>query len=212
LEETLVATNSRYCAPFRRRREGKTDYRARKAFLLSGRPRLVSRISINNVQAQVVIAKPAGDEVLVSAHSGELKKYGWKAPRGNVPAAYLTGLLCGLKAKAKGVNEAILDIGLYPPSKGARVFAVLKGVLDAKVNVPHSEEKLPSEDRLKGEHIAKYAQNLNSNPEEYQAKFSKYLYEKVQPETLPKHVAQVKSDMMAAFKTGGRKSNAEKPK
>jgi large subunit ribosomal protein L18 len=200
-----VARDARYCTPYRRRREGKTDYRKRKAFLLSGKPRLVSRTSINNIQAQIVIAKPAGDEVLVSAHSRELQKYGWKAPRGNLPTAYLTGLLCGLKAKAKGVSEAILDIGLYPPSKGARVFAVLNGVLDAKVEVPHSEEKLPTENRLKGEHIAKYAEHLRSTPEEYQSKFSKYLHQNVQPETLPKHTAQVKSDMMAAFKTGGKK-------
>jgi len=200
-----VARDARFCTPYRRRREGKTDYRARKAFLLSGKPRLVSRSSINNIQAQIVIAKPAGDEVLVSAHSRELVEYGWKAPRGNLPAAYLTGLLCGLKAKAKGVDEAIFDIGLYPPSKGARVFAVLNGVLDAKVEVPHSEEKLPGEERLKGEHVAKYAESLSSNPEEYQSKFSKYLHQKVQPETLPKHVAQVKSGMMAAFKTGGKK-------
>lgn len=200
-----MARDSRYCTPYRRRREGKTDYRKRKAFLLSGKPRLVSRTSINNIQAQIVIAKPAGDEVLVSAHSRELQKYGWKAPRGNLPTAYLTGLLCGLKAKAKGVSEAILDIGLYPPSKGARVFAVLNGVLDAKVEVPHSEEKLPAENRLTGEHIAKYAEHLRSTPEEYQSKFSKYLHQNVQPETLPKHTAQVKSDMMAAFKTGGKK-------
>ena len=200
-----MARDARYCTPYRRRREGKTDYRARKAFLLSGKPRLVSRSSINNIQAQIVIAKPAGDEVLVSAHSRELVEYGWKAPRGNLPAAYLTGLLCGLKAKTKGVDEAIFDIGLYPPCKGARVFAVLKGVLDAKVEVPHSEEKLPGEDRLKGEHVVKYAESLSSNPEKFQSKFSKYLLQKVQPETLPKHVAQVKSDMMAAFKTGGKK-------
>jgi large subunit ribosomal protein L18 len=205
LEEALVARNSRYCTPFRRRREGKTDYKARKAFLLSGRPRLVCRSSIRNIQAQIVIAKPAGDEVLVSAHSRELAEYGWKAPGGNLPAAYLTGLLCGLKAKAKGIDEAIFDIGLYPPSKGARVFAVLNGVLDAKVEVPHSEEKLPSEDRLKGEHVAKYAESLSSNPEEYHLKFSKYLHQKIQPETLPKHITQVKSDMIAAFKTKGEK-------
>jgi large subunit ribosomal protein L18 len=207
LEETLVAKNSRYCAPFRRRREGKTDYKARKAFLLSGKPRLVTRSSINNVIAQIVVAKPDGDEALVSAQSRELsRKYGWKAPRGNLPAAYLTGFLCGLKAKAKGVEEAILDIGLHQPTKGARVFAVLKGVLDAKVDVPHSEEKLPDESRLKGEHIAKYSQTLASNVEEYQSKFSKYLDQKLPPETLPKHVKQVKTDMIAAFKTGGRQS------
>ncbi len=208
-----MARNSRYCMPFRRRREGKTDYRARKAFLLSGKPRLVARCSTNNISAQIIVAKPKGDEVIVSAESRELaRKYGWKAPRGNLPAAYLTGSLCGLKAKSHGVKEAILDIGLYPPSKGARVFAVLKGVLDAEVNVPHSEEKLPDEKRIMGEHIAKYAQSLASNTEEYQSRFSNYLKAKIPPETLPKHVAQVKTDMMKAFKTGGNKIVTQRPK
>ncbi|HJW98033.1 MAG TPA: 50S ribosomal protein L18 [Candidatus Bathyarchaeia archaeon] len=199
-----MAKNSRYCTKFRRRREGKTDYKARRALIVSGRPRLVTRTSINNIIAQVIAAKPKGDQVLVSAHSRELAKYGWKAPRGNVPTAYLTGYLCGLKAKAKGVEEAIFDIGLYPPTKGAKLFAVLKGVLDAKVNVPHSPEKLPDEKRLKGEHIAAYAQSLASEPEKYQSKFSKYLRQDIKPETLPKHFAQVKNDMLAAFKNGGK--------
>ena len=199
-----MAKNSRYCTKFRRRREGKTDYKARRALIVSGRPRLVTRTSINNIIAQVIAAKPKGDQVLVSAHSRELAKYGWKAPRGNVPTAYLTGYLCGLKAKAKGVEEAIFDIGLYPPTKGAKLFAVLKGVLDANVNVPHSPEKLPDEKRLKGEHIAAYAQSLASEPEKYQSKFSKYLRQDIKPETLPKHFAQVKNDMLAAFKNGGK--------
>jgi len=201
-----VAKNSRYCTKFRRRREGKTDYHARKAFLLSGKPRLVTRSSVNNIIAQVIVAKPKGDEVLVSAHSRELSKYGWKAPRGNLPAAYLTGFLCGLKAKVHGIDEAILDIGLYPPTKGARIFAVLKGVIDANVNVPHSEEKLPDEKRIKGEHIAKYAESIASDNEEYQAKFSKYLQQNTKPETLPKHVEGVKKEMVAAFKSRGKKN------
>ena len=208
-----MARDSRYCVPFRRRREGKTDYKARKAFLLSGKPRLVARCSINNVSAQIIAAKPNGDQVMVSAQSKELaRKYGWKAPRGNIPAAYLTGLLCGLKARAHGVEEAILDIGLYPPSKGARVFAVLKGVLDAKVNVPHSEDKLPDEKRIEGEHVAKYAGILASDSEEYKSRFSNYLKEKTSPEALPKHVAQIRTDMMRAFKSGGSKIVAQKTK
>ena len=208
-----MAKNSRYCVPFRRRREGKTDFKARRAFLLSGRPRLVARCSTNNVSAQIVVAKPSGDEVIVSAQSREIaNKYGYKAPRGNIPAAYLTGFLCGLKAKAHGVENAILDIGLYPPSKGARVFAVLKGVLDANVDVPHSEEKLPDEKRAEGEHIAKYAESLASNAEEYQLRFSTYLKKKTPPETLPKHVAQVKKDMVGTFKTGGVKVGTQRPK
>ncbi|MDI6846557.1 MAG: 50S ribosomal protein L18 [Candidatus Bathyarchaeia archaeon] len=201
-----MAKGPRYCVPFRRRREGKTDYRARKALVLSGKPRLVVRGSLKNMIAQIIVAKPHGDEAILSAHGGELaKKYGWKAPRGSLPAAYLTGLLCGLKAKAEGVKEAILDTGLHSPTKGARVFAVLKGVLDAGVNVPHNEEKLPDEKRIKGEHIAEYAQSLASNSEEYQARFSKYLEQKLSPEKLPKHFEQIKKSILATFR-GGKKT------
>ncbi len=201
-----MARSSRYCAPFRRRREGRTDYKARKAFLVSGKPRLVTRSSLKNVIAQIIVAKPNGDEVLVSAYSRELgRNYGWKAPAGNIPAAYLTGVLCGLRAKAEGLEEAILDIGLYPPTKGARMFAVLKGVLDAELEVAHSEEKLPEDNRITGEHIAKYAVSLATNAEDYQARFSKYLEQKLSPEKLPDHVKQVKANIKAAFKTGGRK-------
>lgn len=200
-----MAKGPRYCVPFRRRREGKTDYKARKALLLSRKPRIVTRFSAKNVIVQIIVAKPYGDEVIVSVHSRELTRtYGWKASRGNIPAAYLTGLICGLKAKAKGVNEAILDIGLHSPTRSARVFAALKGVLDAKVNVPYSEQKLPDEHRTEGKHIAKYAEILASNPEEYQTRFSKYLNQKLPPEKLPKHFTEVKSDITASL-SGGKK-------
>ncbi|MEM2105618.1 MAG: 50S ribosomal protein L18 [Candidatus Bathyarchaeia archaeon] len=200
-----MAKGSNYCVPFRRRREGKTDYRKRKALIISGKPRLVIRPSLKNVIAQVIVAEPEGDKVLVSAHSRELEEFGWKAPRGNIPAAYLTGLLCGLRAKSNGVEEAILDIGLNSPSKGARVFAALKGFLDAKVEAPHSEEKLPDEKRISGEHIAEYAKILASNMENYQSKFSQYLKNEVPPENIAKHFAQVKATILAAFKGGGKK-------
>jgi large subunit ribosomal protein L18 len=201
-----MAKDSRYCVQLRRRKEGKTDYKARKALVISGKPRLVVRNTLKNVIAQIIVAKPHGDEVLVSAHSRELKKYEWKAHAGNLSSAYLTGLLCGLKAKAQGMKEAILDIGLHSPSKGARVFAVLKGVLDAGIHVPHSEEKLPNEKRIEGEHIAQYAKSLTSNPEEYESKFSKYLEQKLPPEDLPKHFAKVKKKVSATFKSGGKKT------
>jgi large subunit ribosomal protein L18 len=69
-----------------------------------------------------------------------LTKFGWKASTGNVPSAYLTGLLCGLRAKKEGITEAVFDIGLIPPTKGSRLFATLNGILDAGLEVPHSEE------------------------------------------------------------------------
>ena len=200
-----MARSSRYRVPLRRRREGKTDYQARKALVLSGKPRLVTRSSLKNVTAQIVVAKPYGDEVLAAAHSRELKKYGWKAPTGNVPAAYLTGLLCGLKAKAKGVSEAILDVGLISPSKGSRLFAALSGVLDAGIAVPHDEERIVKE-RTKGEHIATYGKSLGAGSESYSAKFSKYLGQKLAPEKLPAHFAKVKADVVGSFKKGGKKA------
>jgi large subunit ribosomal protein L18 len=200
-----MAKGSRYSVPYRRRREGKTDYRKRKALILSRKPRLVVRGTLKNIIVQVVAAKPHGDEVLVSAHSRELlRNYGWKAPRGNLPAAYLTGLLCGLKAKAKGIKEAVLDIGLHSPTKGARVFAALKGILDAGLNVPHGEEKLPDEKRIQGFHIAQYAKMLSASTERYMAAFSKYLENKIPPENLPEHFAEVKKAVIAAFKGGGK--------
>jgi len=201
-----MAKNSRYRVPPRRRREGKTDYQARKALVLSGKPRLVTRSTLKNFTAQIIVAKPYGDEVLAAAHSRELKKkYGWKAPTGNVPAAYLTGLLCGLKAKAKGVSEAILDIGLISPTKGSKIFAALSGVLDAGIDVPHDEEKIVKE-RIKGEHIAKYGKSLGAGSEGYSAKFSKYLGQKLSPEKLPEHFAKVKADVVGSFKKGDKKA------
>lgn len=201
-----MAKGSNYRVKLRRRREGKTDYQARKALVISRKPRLVTRFSLKNVTVQIVVAKLHGDEVLAAANSRELvKTYGWKAPTGNVPAAYLTGLLCGLKAKAKDVEEAILDIGLISPTKGSKIFAALSGVLDAGVMVPHSEEKIVKE-RMKGEHIAKYAKSLGAGSEEYSAKFSKYIAQGVAPEKIPEHFNKVKAEITGSFKKGEKKA------
>lgn len=193
-----MAKGSRYRVPLRRRRERKTDYQARKAMVVSRKPRLVARSSLKNTVAQIIVAKPTGDFVLASAHSKELvKKYGWKAATGNVPAAYLTGLLCGLKAKANGVPEAILDIGLVSPTKGSKVFATLSGVLDAGVAVPHDAEKLVKK-RADAEHIVKYARSLGS-AEEYAPKFSAVLARGLPPEKIGEHFDEVKVAVFKAF-------------
>jgi len=195
-----MAKNSNYRVKLRRRREGKTDYQARKALVVSGRPRLVTRASLKNVEVQVIVAKPHGDEVLASANSRELvKNFGWKAPTGNIPSAYLTGLLCGLKTKTKSVDAAILDIGLVSPTKGSKIFAVLSGFVDAGVDVPHSEEKIVKE-RMKGEHIANYAKSLDVGSEEYTAKFSQYTAQGVAPEKIVEHFTKVKADIIASYK------------
>lgn len=204
-----MAKSSNYRVQLRRRREGKTDYQARKALVISGKPRLVARQSLKNANVQILIAKPHGDEILAAANSRQLvKNFGWKAPTGNIPAAYLTGLLCGLRAKDKGIKEAILDIGLIAPTKGAKIFAVLNGVLDAGVAVPHSEEKIVKE-RIKGEHISKYAKTLGADSEEHNKKFSKYTATGIAPEKISEHFNKVKADIIASYKAP--KPEAEAP-
>ena len=142
-----------YRVPFRRRREGRTDYRVRSKLLRSQKPRAVVRKTLNQTIVQLVVPDKAGDRILASAHSMELKDHGWSAGTGNLPAAYLTGFLAGKKAVAKGVKEAVLDLGVQRPSKGGRLFAALQGLVDSGVAVPHSSEILPTKERLKGAHI-----------------------------------------------------------
>ncbi len=195
-----MATGPRYRVPFRRRREGKTNYRARRALVLSHVPRLVVRLSLRHVIVQVIEADAIGDKVIVSAHSNELvKKYGWLSDSGNIPSAYLTGLLCGYKAIANGVETAFLDAGLHIPSKGTRIFASLKGFVDAGVEVPHSKDIVPDEDRLSGKHIADYGTILAEESEVYKQKFSKSLSRGLRPETMPDHFTIVKDKIMSSF-------------
>jgi large subunit ribosomal protein L18 len=195
-----MATGPSYRVPFRRRKEGKTDYRSRRALVLSRLPRLVVRLTLNHIIVQIVKAEVAGDKVVASAHSRELAKtYGWQGNCRNVPAAYLTGLLCGFKAMVYGVKKAVLDIGLHSPSRGARVFAALKGVLDAGVTVPHSENMLPDETRISGKHIADYGSQLSSNPEIYQQRFSKHLSRGLRPEQLSEHFSLIKEKITSSF-------------
>ena len=196
-----MATGPRYRVPFRRRREGKTNYRLRRALVLSRMPRLVVRLTLKHVIIQIIEAEAIGDKVLVSAHSNELKKkYGWLNNCGNIPSAYLTGLLCGLKAMANGVEKAFLDIGLHAPSKGTRVFAALKGVIDAGVEVPYSEDILPDDDRISGKHIANYGSELSSEPEVYKKMFSKCLSKGARPEEITKNFSEVKDKITSSFK------------
>jgi len=146
----------RYYVKPRRRREGKTDYRKRLALLRSGKTRIVVRKSLKNTQIQFIQYKEEGDNVILSTNSKELKdKFKWKFSTSTTPAAYLTGLLAGAKAKEKKISECVLDIGRYPASTGCKIFAALKGIIDAGVSCSFNEEKFPSEDRIMGKHLDK---------------------------------------------------------
>ncbi len=175
-----------YRIKFRRRREGKTNYKKRKIFVISEKIRFCVRRSNKYVLVQFIKHEPKGDVTLLAVHSSRLKKYGWQFSCKNLPACYLTGYLAGLKALKKGIHEAVLDMGLRSATKGNRIFAAVKGALDAGLKVFVSDEILPSEDRILGKHILNYY-NLLKEKGEHEKRF------KVSVENLPEVFEKVKS-------------------
>ncbi|KAJ7591049.1 hypothetical protein C8J56DRAFT_934544 [Mycena floridula] len=111
---------SRFQVKYRRRREGKTDYYARKRLVTQAKNkynapkyRLVVRFTNKEVIVQIVYARLQGDFVLTAARSKELPRYGISHGLTNWSAAYATGLLVarraltklGLADKYEGVTE-----------------------------------------------------------------------------------------------------------
>jgi len=188
-----VADSASYIVPYRRRREGRTDYRLRRALIISGLPRLVVRASNKHMRVQFIQATVEGDHVFAEAFSKELSsKFKWEAPTGNVPSAYLTGLLAGHRAKAKGIAQAVLDVGLRRISRGSRIFAAMKGAVDSGIVVPHGEENLPSDERITGRHIAEQFKKLGQDGGALRGSFTRYLSKKLSPESIIEHFEQTR--------------------
>jgi large subunit ribosomal protein L18 len=189
----MTSTKQKYVPVYRRRREGVTDYRARKKIITSSVPLLAVRVSTKNVTVQFIKPKAAGDEVVSSAHSRNLKKLGWKGSTKSVPACYLLGLLAGKKAKANGVERAYLYNGLASFVNGSRVSALVKGVKDAGVDVPMSDEVAPSQDRLTGKSTAEYAKSLLAeDKEKYSRVFSGLIKTGFKPEEYVENASALK--------------------
>lgn len=197
-----------YELKFKRRREGKTNYRKRLKLLLSKKPRLIVRRSLSNIRAQFAEYSPKGDKIKITAFSKELAKGGWQYSTDSLPAAYLTGLLCGVRAKEAGIKEAVFDMGLNQPIKGARIYAALKGTIDAGIKIPADAGSFPKEERIKGAHIANYAEKLKKEkPEEYSKRFSSYLAKKADPIKMAAAVEELKKKI-----TSGQIKGSEKKK
>jgi large subunit ribosomal protein L5e len=99
---------SRYQVKWRRRREGKTDFQARKALIHQDKNkyntpkyRFIVRFSNKDVIAQIAYAKLAGDVILAAAYSHELGRYGLPVGLTNYAAAYATGLLLARRVLSK---------------------------------------------------------------------------------------------------------------
>ena len=194
-----------YVHTLKRIRDDKTNYRKRAAILIGRHSFVTVKVSDQNVAAQALKPTPTGDIVIASAHSRELEKQGWKGALNNLPACYLTGMLLGKKALEKGVKNAVLYIG--KDHFTSRVAACMKGIVDSGVSMPVSEESLPEQERISGQHIAEYAGTLKENQEEYNSRFSAILKNGLSPEDYPSHFEEVKSRL-----SGGKPAEKPAPK
>jgi large subunit ribosomal protein L18 len=138
----------------RRRRENKTDYKARRILLASGVPRIVIRRTNKYFILQAVESHEAQDKILATVTSKNLLTNGWDKKKAGslkgISAGYLTGILM---AKKLGKGKYIADLGMARTRKGGRVFAVVAGLIEGGLDIPANDKVFPSEDRLMGEHV-----------------------------------------------------------
>jgi large subunit ribosomal protein L18 len=196
-----MARGSKYRVSRKRRREGKTNYYVRYRLVKSKHIILVVRKTNRYILAQFICPTPIGDYTLAAAHSRELVKlFGWKGGTKNTPTAYLVGLLAGLRAKKLGITKAVAYIGLHRPVRGSKIFAVIKGVLDAGIEVPVDKEMLPDDNRIKGLIIAEYAKMLSErDPERFKKQFSAMLNSQFDPRNLTEHFEEIRNRILKTY-------------
>merc|ERR1711963_1313230 len=128
----------------RRRREGKTDYKARRKMCIQDKSkynapkyRMVVRFTNADIVTQIVYAKIVGDVVMTAAYAHELPRYGISVGLTNYAAAYATGLLLarrhlkkiGLAERYEGLAEATGEYyRVQTVRDGARPFMAILDV------------------------------------------------------------------------------------
>jgi large subunit ribosomal protein L5e len=180
--------------------------------------RFVVRRTNTKIICQVIYSTIQGDRVLAQASSTELPNFGVTVGLKNYSAAYCTGLLLarrllkqiGLDTAFVGKKEAtgdefhvaddfegerrpfkaVLDVGLYRTTVGARLFGALKGASDGGIDIPHSIKRFPGysaagegaydaavhKDRILGKHVAAYMAHLKEeDPEAYERQFADFI-------------------------------------
>jgi len=222
----------RFQVKFKRRREGRTDYYARKRLIVQDKNkyntpkyRMIVRTTNRDIICQIAYARIEGDVIICAAYSHELPRYGIKVGLTNYAAAYCTGLLLARRLLKKlgidgiyegqkevsgdyyGVEEApgqpkpfhaVLDVGLYRTTTGARIFGALKGAADGGLDIPHSEKRFPgwnSEEKelnaethrkhIMGLHVSEYMQSLLDDDETaFKRQFSRFIKEGISADGL----------------------------
>ncbi|KAJ8300376.1 hypothetical protein KUTeg_021895 [Tegillarca granosa] len=171
----------RFQVKFRRRREGRTDFFARKRLVVQEKNkyntpkyRMIVRFTNKDIICQIAYARIEGDMIMCCAYAHELPRYGVKVGLTNYAAAYCTGLLLARRGQTEvdgdeyyvedadgesGTFRCFLDVGLHRTTTGARVFGAMKGAADGGLDIPHRLKKCTRNAMLPSE--LTHHQNLN---------------------------------------------------
>jgi len=143
----------------KRRKTGKTDYLKRIKLLKSKSSRIVCRRTNKYIIAQYVTSKQAQDKIEFGVNSKKLLSYGWpeefKGSLKSITASYLTGFLMGKKISEKKLETPIVDFGMMRTLHKGKLYAFLKGLIDAGIKISCKEETFPEEERIKGKNMKK---------------------------------------------------------
>lgn len=128
----------RFQVQYRRRRQGKTDYYARKRLITQEKNkyntpkyRLIVRFTNKDVVAQIAYSTLEGDRIVAVAYAHELPKYGVKVGLTNYASAYATGLLLARRVLKKfnladtyagQTNPDGVEYHVEPKADGPRPF------------------------------------------------------------------------------------------
>merc|ERR1712072_625418 len=195
----------RFQVKYKRRREGKTDYYARKRLVCQSKNkyatpkyRFVVRFTNKDIICQVVSSQIKGDTCHAAAYARELPRYGVKVGLTNYSAAYCVGLLCArrllqkynLDSKFEGTAEVTAEFeDAFVHGNDEDGPSAFHALLDVGLKIPHSEKKFygydaeekeydagENRERILGGHVCTYMNNLQEEEEdEFKAKFSAYV-------------------------------------
>merc|ERR1711926_10553 len=193
----------RFQVKFRRRREGKTDYYARRRLVVQAnnkfntpKYRMIVRFTNKDICCQIAFARIEGDRVIGAAYCTGLllarrllKKF--KLDTLYQGATEVTGGAFTVEdaEDGPGAFRANLDVGLARTTTGARVFGAMKGAVDGGIDIPHSTKRFPGYDSESKEfnaevhrkhimdvHVADYMRQLMDEDEEsFKKQFSQFV-------------------------------------
>ncbi|KAM0021148.1 putative ribosomal protein L5 eukaryotic/L18 archaeal [Helianthus debilis subsp. tardiflorus] len=227
----------RFQVKFKRRRQVKTDYRARVRLINQDKNkyntpkyRYAVRFINKDITAQIISATIAGDIVLASAYAHELPHYGLKVGLTNYATAYCTRLLLARRVLKKlemdeeyqgNVDPSGEDYFVEPGESRSPFRALLDGALDGGLDsgkrfagFDKDEKSLDVDVHRKciyGGHVATYMNTLmEDEPEKYQTHFSNYIKAGFEPDNLEEIYKKVHVAIRAD--PSPKKSKKQQPK